>query len=215
MIQREADFRPPRPSKPTVLRGQRPENRAVGPTVLPTVGRRNPRTYCFIGPPCRPLRPTVRLTTVGLTTRQYRRLEYPVFRTSAYELRVPKDGKGGNPPVTLSVETRMSLRYCLPYGLSNILGFDSHPEAGPWEEDTLEPWPGHTAVFEGSGCRVQGAGFWVQGFGCRVQGSGFRVGSLCDRKSVISSTGTPLCPFPSSYRRAFGLFTSGLFVKDL
>ena len=28
---------------------------------------------------------------------------------------------------------------------------------------------------QGSGCRVQGAGFMVQGSGCRVQGARFRV----------------------------------------
>ena len=58
--------------------GQRPENRVVGPPVLPTEGRRAPRTQCFVGPP--------QATTAY--RRQCHGRNYPVFRTVAYKLLV-------------------------------------------------------------------------------------------------------------------------------
>jgi hypothetical protein len=38
---------------------------------------------------------------------------------------------------------------------------------------------------------------------------------LSTRKSVLLSVGTPVCPYPIAQRRAYGLFTSGLFLKNL
>ena len=42
---------------------------------------------------------------------------------------------------------------------------------------------------QGSGCRVQGAGFRVQGSGCRVQGAGFRVQGKAKTDSNLADGG--------------------------
>jgi hypothetical protein len=113
--------------------------------------------------------------------------------------------------VTLSVGTTIGpcgIAYCRAYGVS-LRWTVPFPLCAPSRASGYEAQPQRHAMLSLI-TQVGPATFRTPHSGLRKD---FR--SIIDRKSVTLSIGTPLCPYPISYRRAYGLFTSGLFLKNL
>jgi hypothetical protein len=91
----------------------------------------------------------------------------------------------------------------------------SSPDSG--DIDFMFPLEHVKSGFHDPSCVVRGLGFAC----CPTTPSNTAASStqraskgfwwLTHQKSVTLSIGNPLCPYPISYRRAYGLFTSGLF----